>query len=313
MKEFLKSKTVTYNLMSFTGYKALILFSLLSEGPKSYDEICNYFYNHPYLREKFSIDTLRVYINSLRMVGCNVKRIRDENKVSKYVILNHPFELKFTKEQLQILLKVCKNLAKNIEVEDILHLVELFKKLSIYISDENFIFNLKKVFMLNDVDSQILKTLVDCCKNKNQIVITYNSPNSGNKQIELITNKLVVKNNKIYLLGTGFEYKQFGEFLLSRITNIDEIKFKKTIKEDNIKKVLIKYQLDFKDVTLDTNERILEDLSDKIIVECETSNEFLLIQKLLEYGPHCKILAPLDFKEKFINVLKEMKAGYCCE
>ena len=50
MKEFLKNQKVTYNLMSFTGYKALILFSLLTDGPKSYSEICEYFLKHPYLR-----------------------------------------------------------------------------------------------------------------------------------------------------------------------------------------------------------------------------------------------------------------------
>ena len=80
MKEFLKNQTITYNLMSFTGYKALILFSLLSEGPKSYREICDYFVNKTYLKESISIDTLRVYINSLKRIGCEVKRIRGEDK-----------------------------------------------------------------------------------------------------------------------------------------------------------------------------------------------------------------------------------------
>ena len=59
MKEFVKTQKVTYNLMSFTGFKSLLIFSLLAEGPKSYEEISQYIYNHPYLREKISIDTLR--------------------------------------------------------------------------------------------------------------------------------------------------------------------------------------------------------------------------------------------------------------
>ena len=32
MKEFVKNQKVTYNLMSFTGFKALIIFSLLTDG-----------------------------------------------------------------------------------------------------------------------------------------------------------------------------------------------------------------------------------------------------------------------------------------
>ena len=39
MKEFVKTQKVTYNLMSFTGFKALLIFDMLTEGPKSFDEI----------------------------------------------------------------------------------------------------------------------------------------------------------------------------------------------------------------------------------------------------------------------------------
>ena len=91
MKEFIKTKKVTYNLMSFTAFKALVLFAELAQSPKSYKEICDIFYNHPYLREQISIDTLRVYINSLKRLGCEVKRVKGEDKESRYVITKHPF------------------------------------------------------------------------------------------------------------------------------------------------------------------------------------------------------------------------------
>ena len=50
MKEYFKTNTVTYNLISFTGFKALILFTLLMESPKSYEEVCDFFLNHPHLK-----------------------------------------------------------------------------------------------------------------------------------------------------------------------------------------------------------------------------------------------------------------------
>ena len=46
MKEFLKTNTVTYNLMSFTGFKSILIFSLLLEGPKSYSELQEILKNH---------------------------------------------------------------------------------------------------------------------------------------------------------------------------------------------------------------------------------------------------------------------------
>ena len=59
MKEFLKTNTVTYNLMSFTGFKSLLIFSLLLDGAKSYNELQEILENHPYLHETVSFDTLR--------------------------------------------------------------------------------------------------------------------------------------------------------------------------------------------------------------------------------------------------------------
>ena len=72
MKEFLKTNKVTYNLMSFTGFKSIIIFSLLLEGPKSYQELRTAIENHEYLHESVSIDTLRIYLNSLRKIGCKI-------------------------------------------------------------------------------------------------------------------------------------------------------------------------------------------------------------------------------------------------
>ena len=96
MKEFLKTNTVTYNLMSFTGFKSLLIFSLLLDGAKSYNELQEILENHPYLHETVSFDTLRIYLNSLREIGCKIVR-KNDNGITRYAIDSHPFELKFEK------------------------------------------------------------------------------------------------------------------------------------------------------------------------------------------------------------------------
>ena len=119
MKQFIKNQKVTYNLMSFTGYKALLIFNLLTESPKSYEEIKNYIYNHPYLREQISMDTMRVYMNSLKRLGCEIKRIKGEDKVSRYFISSHPFELQLSPDEKNSISSVYKNIVKCLSVEDI--------------------------------------------------------------------------------------------------------------------------------------------------------------------------------------------------
>lgn len=313
MKEFIKNQKVTYNLMSFTGYKALLLFSLLTESPKSYNEICECFLNHPYLREKISIDTLRVYINSLKRIGCEVKRFRGEDKISRYVITAHPFELKLTQEQIQSIIKVYKSIVKNMDVKELLSMEYFFEKIGSYIKNEDFIADIRKISMLRDIDKKLLEDLIDCCDKKEQIVISYNPPNSGQKDIELIADKIEVANGKMYLLGTGFEYMQYGSFLVSRIKEIKEIKIEKTI-PDNLQEFRIIYTLEGNPDKFNPadNERIIEKHNNYVVIEMKTSNDFLAKQKLLEYGPTCKVVAPEDFRNDFIKLLKDMKAGYYC-
>lgn len=314
MKEFIKNNKVTYNLMSFTGYKALLLFSLLTEGPKSYEEICNHFINHPYLREKISIDTLRVYINSLKRIGCEVKRFRGEDKISRYVITAHPFELKMTDDEIQSVIKTYKNLAKNIDIKELLSIEKFFEKIGKYIKSDKFINEIKNISLLKDINRDLLEELIDCCEKKNQIVITYNSPNSGIKDIEILTDKIDISNGKVYLYDTGFEYMEYGIFLVSRIKEIKEIKLNKTI-PNNLKTKCITYELTCnpKKLILDSNEKLIKIEADKAIIELTTSNDFLAKQKFLEYGPTCKIISPESFKNDFIKLLSEMKAGYYCD
>ena len=75
--------------MSFTGFKSLMLFSLLLESPKSYSEICEFFKNHDYIKEEISIDTLRVYLTSLKRSGCEIIRTKKEEG-GKYKLISHP-------------------------------------------------------------------------------------------------------------------------------------------------------------------------------------------------------------------------------
>lgn len=300
--------------MSFTGYKALLLFSLLAESPKSYDEICNYFFNHPYLREKISIDTLRVYINSLKRIGCEVKRFRGEDKISRYVITAHPFELKMSEEEMQSVIKTYKSLVKNINVNELLSLEKFFEKIGKYIKSDKFINEIKNISPLKDINREILEELLDCCEKKNQIVIEYNSPNSGIKAIEILTDNIDISNGKVYLYGTGFEYMEYGIFLVSRIKGIKEIKLNKTIPE-NLKTICITYELTCnpENLSLDRNEKLIKSDTNKATIELTTSNEFLAKQKFLEYGPTCKIISPENFRNDFITLLNNMKAGYYCD
>jgi len=310
MKEFLKNDTITYNLMSFTGYKTLILFSLLTESPKSYIEVSKYFENHPYLREKISLDTLRVYINSFKHAGCQVQRLRVDG-VSKYFIPENPFKLKITQQQKKAVIKIYKTLTKNLAAEEIISLDMMLLKLTNYIMDEEFINDYKKVSVLNKENIDIVRSLLECCQNNKQIVVSYNSPNSGIKNIEMITKRLIYNNNKLYVRARGFEYNQDTDFLVSRIV---EIVSTKDVPDDvppaKELKVLYKLKYDGHIPELNADEKFISVEKDYAIIEICGNNPFYINQRILEHGCRAVILEPEEYKEEYIALLKAMKERY---
>lgn len=309
MKEFLKTNTITYNLISFTGFKALIIFSLLLESPKSYEDIRDYFANHDYIKETISVDTIRVYLNSLKRIGCIISKTK-RSEGSKYILVSHPFELAIAPEQIKSISKIYKTISKTVEIEELIMLEKFFRKIAKYIKNPEFIETFERISILTGLDLDLLEQLLEFCKTKSQIVLQYNSPRSGHKEIELICDKIAFENNKLYIYGTSIDFNQYGYFLISRIMKINEVK--PETQRPDIKEHVIKYELiaNPQEVQLKDNEKILDVNNNHVIVEIKSSNKFILRQRILSFGNICTVLEPADFKNEIITTLQKMRAEY---
>ena len=297
--------------MSFTAFKSILLFSYLLEKPRSYEEIRDYFAQHEYLNETISIDTLRVYINSLERVGCEVVRGK-KAEGSKYRIVKHPFELKFSDEQVKSIIKVYKMLLKSIEVEELLSLTKFFKKISRGVENLQLKQLLAEISPLNKLNMDILLPLIKACRKNDEITIMYNSPRSGIKKIDLLAENLVVSNNKIYLNGKSPMYTNNASFLVSRIVEPPVVKLEKTIDLPDESQVVGCEIYDMHFVPQE-NDKILQTLDDKLIVEISADNKFYARQRILALGSDCKVLYPESFKEDVLSTLKRIKEEYVTE
>lgn len=309
MQEFLTNNTVSSNLMSLTGYRTLIIFQTLLESPKTIDEINDCLLNNQYIKEKFSSDTLRIYINSLRTIGCEITRASKSNG-NKYILCSHPFSYEIPKSQVEAISKLYQNIHDKLDIRDVISIENLFKKLSEQINNKNNINSLNSISILKHIDKNILNDLLLHCKNKNQITFLYNSPKSGKKDIELVADKLSFKSKKLYLWGNNLTHKEYSYFLVDRILKIKNIKLLKTKDEFSTSKIKYEIYNHNDDYVLESYEKIVEKNNAKLLIEAEVKNEFSIIQKILYMSDNCKIIEPESFKNKIINKLKLMEKTY---
>lgn len=310
MKEFMKTNTVTQNLMSFTGFKSILIFSLLLEGPKTYAELQQYLQSHEYLHESVSIDTLRVYINSLRKIGCHVIKTT-EGRITRYSIDSHPFDLKIDEQQANSILKIYKVISSSIDILDLISLQRFFEKFSQYITNEDLKNKLENISPLHNIDENLIKNLITYSKNNTEITILYNSSNSGKKNIDLIVDKLSINNGKLYVYGVNSEYNNYSSFLVSKILKIVSVNLGKS--KLVAPELVVGYELsnvNEDNFELLDCEKIIEKLDNKFLVEISSRNKFDIVQRIMYLSNNCKVLYPESFKNDIVNSLKQMKEGY---
>ncbi|MFA7659015.1 MAG: WYL domain-containing protein [Candidatus Gastranaerophilaceae bacterium] len=307
MQEFLTNNTVSCNLMSLTGYRTLIILSALMESPKSNDELNECFLNNQYIKEKFSNDTLRIYINSLRAIGCEITKANKSN-TKKYELISHPFAYDITNSQLKALSKMYKNFYDKIDVREVIALENFFRKLSNLVKNESTREFLRNISLLKRIDREILNDLIMHCKNKNQITFLYNSPKSGEKEIEIVADKLSFKSDKLYLWGNNLTHKEYSYFSVERIIKICSIKFLKSGEEFPPIKVV--YEVYNTEYMPKPDEKVIEKTDGKLVIEITSRNEFSVMQRILYMADDCKVLQPETFKTKLVKKLKLMEENY---
>ena len=307
MKEFLRNNKITYNLMSFTAFKAMLIFSILLDGPKTYEEIREIYLSQEYMHDTLSIDTLRVYINSLERMGCKIVRGK-KSEGSKYKLVKHPFELNIKDEYAEELIRVYKAISKNINLEDLISITEFFNKISVGINNEELREKILNISPIKKINKQVLNFLINACQKKELISILYNSPASNLKTIDIKAEELFIKNNKVYLSGESPQYNNKANILMSRIKEIPTIKINSEI--PNKEEFTIKCELYNPNIILEENESLLSDINGIRTILIKSNNTFRAKQRVLSLSNDCKVLSPKSFKEDIINTLKKMQEEY---
>lgn len=310
MKRFYETNTITYNLMSFSAFKAMLIFTSCLEGPKSYEDLRQIIKSHPYLWETVSIDTIRIYINSLKKIGCVINRIT-EHRIAKYYIEKHPFELKINDTQVKSIKKIFNAIVKSIDFEDFIALTSFFEKFSMYAINEELQEELKNLSPLKNIDTQLIHDLRNYVNKKTEITVLYNSKNSGHENITILTDKLYIESKKLYLSGFNSKYQTYTKFPVNNILKIQNVNIEKP--KLQTPELVVTYEYDKTEdsyIELLSNEKVIKETKNKYVIEITSKNKFDIIQRILFHANKCKVISPTDFQKEIISCLEKMKEGY---
>ena len=129
------------------------------------------------------------------------------------------------------------------------------------------------------------------------------------KKKQIIAQKLVLQNGKIYLYGYDVEKEKSIVLNVRRIVQILSRAFKKKNPDENLINVKFILSTDMLD-SLNSDEYVIDQNGEYLIVEASYYNEFLAMQRIMSFGEKCTVLEPQNFKESVIKKLKEMRGVY---
>lgn len=296
--------------ISLTGIRSLVLLGLLAKAPRSLKEIRDAFIKYNIMDEDNSDDILRIDINTLKSMGCEISRA-DHRTNNKYVLLNHPFKINFSKEEVSVLKRIFNKIKEDADVSLIMQYDELFSKIALHVSDNEIKELLLGISPLKGYKADILNELKIACEKKNLVCLLYKIPETGKEEEKnIVAEKTVLQHNKFYLYGID---KDTGRSVYLNVKRIIEIISQNSNNEIIHKEpVVVKYHLKKFGISgLEENEMILSgDVPEGFIIEGRYHNEFLAIQRVLSLGSDCTVIEPEDFQKKIVNILKKMREIY---
>ena len=309
IQEKLKNSNIN---ISLTAYRAIKILKMLIEKPCSNSEIVKELKEDEITKKSTSDDTLRVTINSLKAVGCQIARPTPANNF-KYVLLSHPFNIQFKNSQIEILLKL-RNYILNNNWKEIIELNQFLEKIISTSHNEHLLdlldlLNYKKPFRNIPVD--ILKTLLSEDLINKEILITYKTSKNKISDISILVDSIFYEAERIYILGFYGERNSYSYFNAEKISAIHSVKsVPKDYKTDFSKAIYKIFGDDIKTFKPNSDEKII--LSDKnfILVESYIKSDFKILQRLLTFGKNFEIISPDSLKEQLAEKISKMFERY---
>lgn len=311
------------NTFNQTAYRILLLLRWLIEEPLTFAEINARFLSEPKIQKTVSQDTLGLYLNTLRALGCEVSRPAPRNGY-KYDLIYHPFTYFLTSQDIGTLKETLRHLDDQLPLMDTLRFNLWLDKMFRLAANKNRA-ELSELFMYDtriinfDTLESSIHQLSAYCQEEQLVEVFYHSAGDGIKKIDFLPYKITHSQGTFYLVGQSADKSNTSMLRIDKITDVrpsNNDQLLHVLQEKRLQKQEFVIRLCFVSprdyIPFQEDEEIIPDpqSADHFIVKLTTDNEFALWQKLLSSGYLFQVLSPESFKNDLESTLTEMRRMY---
>jgi predicted DNA-binding transcriptional regulator YafY len=314
-----------------TAYRIFKLLQWLIESPLSVEELNRRFLDDPKIGKKLSNDSVWLYINTLKALGCQIRRPGPKNGF-RYELQYHPFGLPLTDVQLEMLSLAKAHAQQTFNHQEMLVLDRLLKKIVHYAACENPRDTIDRLFSKSrSFDYETCKQHIEALERwvaADQLLwLTYQSPLKGQETFHFLPEFLYYEQGVVYVRGERPDFSGPSSLRVDRIVEIESIsdaKLSAALCDRRTWKTEVLIRLDafssdaFQGFGLNEAHGVYEETllwqeeagRTGCQVRLMVRDFFYLRQRLLSCGFAFQVLAPVEFREDLISTLNVMKRLY---
>jgi predicted DNA-binding transcriptional regulator YafY len=333
-------KAASKRAMNSTAYRIFKLLQWLIQSPLSVEALNARFLSDPLIGKPVSNDSIWLYINTLKSLGCNIGRPSPKNNF-QYEMISHPFGLALTDAQLDSLSHAKAFAQQWFSRQEMQILDSLLKKIvSFSVCDDpdalvEQLFARSRSFDYEELGHH-LEQLEQSVSQQQLVRITYLSPKHGQEQFDFLPVSLFYEQGVVYVRGERPKFNHPSSLRVDRILAVtsaedDALKQRLLERQSNKTELIIHVFPDeaeeFSGFGLGENKGVYQerirrvehgDLSNREMSGCPPYCEVKLLvrecfyvkQKLLLSGVPLRIISPASFREDLRQTLETMRKFY---
>lgn len=294
--------------ISLTGVRAIVILALLNIKPSTFEEIKEFLIESNIVTREYSIDTIRIDLNTLKYIGCDISKATKRTD-NKYILRSHPFQLQLSPEEVNTLAKIYKHIYKNLSLERLLEYDNLFEKLADGVESEYTKEVLKGISVLKGLDKSLIYEVLNDAKRHSRLKILYTAGNSRDEEYDITVEKLGFRSDKLYIYCFNHSINKRTFLNFSRLKKV----LVRSLRSENVsgEDVVVEFNLrNYKDYELEETEQILSTDDNIAYIKGVYYTDFIALQRILSFGSDCVIIAPSELKRVLLDRLHSMRKQY---